>query len=282
MSWLSLPELEEASLEGASSAGDQYVPWNETATASRCCSPASGTGYCLASPSGMTSPLSTGVHGDGGSTSLLADSPARITAAQAEPRSERDLTVRSLACGGSSPASLRKCNLTTSSLRTFQTCGHYGQVWTSSYKTLTSSGSMRDGLCLLEKKQVPRTFADAFGLLPTPEMTQADYDAEWAREQKLAKKAGKLADEAKFRSKMKGSPGRLPTPTAKGNQLASSMMKHPSGRRLRALLETLGFPPGHLHPAMLEWSMGWPQGWTALQPLEMDKFQEWFKSHGRL
>jgi hypothetical protein len=29
-----------------------------------------------------------------------------------------------------------------------------------------------------------------------------------------------------------------------------------------------------------EWLMGWPIGWTDLQPLETDKFQQWLDSHG--
>ena len=30
-----------------------------------------------------------------------------------------------------------------------------------------------------------------------------------------------------------------------------------------------------------EWLMGWPIGWTDLKPLEMDKFQQWYDSHGK-
>ena len=37
---------------------------------------------------------------------------------------------------------------------------------------------------------------------------------------------------------------------------------------------------GHLNPEWLEWFMGWPMGWTGLEPLEMDKYQEWLQSHG--
>lgn len=38
---------------------------------------------------------------------------------------------------------------------------------------------------------------------------------------------------------------------------------------------------GHLNPEWLEWFMGWPMGWTGLEPLETDKFQEWWQQHGR-
>jgi hypothetical protein len=34
-------------------------------------------------------------------------------------------------------------------------------------------------------------------------------------------------------------------------------------------------------PELPEWVMGWPVGWTALEPLEMDRFQQWQLSHGK-
>jgi hypothetical protein len=37
---------------------------------------------------------------------------------------------------------------------------------------------------------------------------------------------------------------------------------------------------GHLNPEWLEWFMGWPMGWTGLEPLEMGKYREWLQSHG--
>ena len=38
---------------------------------------------------------------------------------------------------------------------------------------------------------------------------------------------------------------------------------------------------GQLNPAWVEWLMGWPIGHTDLQPLEMDRFQEWQRLHSR-
>ena len=38
---------------------------------------------------------------------------------------------------------------------------------------------------------------------------------------------------------------------------------------------------GSLNPTWVEWLMGWPLGWTDLKPLEMDKFRQWQRSHGR-
>jgi hypothetical protein len=35
-----------------------------------------------------------------------------------------------------------------------------------------------------------------------------------------------------------------------------------------------------MNPDWVEWLMGWPIGWTALQPLAMDRFLEWQQQHG--
>lgn len=37
---------------------------------------------------------------------------------------------------------------------------------------------------------------------------------------------------------------------------------------------------GRLNPEWVDWLVGWPIGWTALQPLETHKFQEWLQQHG--
>ena len=37
---------------------------------------------------------------------------------------------------------------------------------------------------------------------------------------------------------------------------------------------------GKLNPAWVEWLMGWPLGWTDLNPLAMDKFRQWQQQHG--
>jgi len=38
---------------------------------------------------------------------------------------------------------------------------------------------------------------------------------------------------------------------------------------------------GQLNPRWVEWLMGWPIGWTDLKPLEMDKYQQWLRQHGK-
>jgi hypothetical protein len=41
-----------------------------------------------------------------------------------------------------------------------------------------------------------------------------------------------------------------------------------------------GLNGGKLNPTWVEWLMGFPLGWTDLQPLAMDKFQQWCELHG--
>jgi hypothetical protein len=47
-------------------------------------------------------------------------------------------------------------------------------------------------------------------------------------------------------------------------------------RRAISKLENIG----QLNPEWIEWFMGWPMGWTELEPLGTDKFQEWQQLHG--
>ena len=89
-------------------------------------------------------------------------------------------------------------------------------------------------------------------------------------------------------SKMSGSslvqqvntPTRWPTPTAtdatKWN-LKTAEERKQKGQSVR-LCNAVN-AGGRLNPLWVEWLMGWPLGWTALKPLEMDRFQQWSSSH---
>lgn len=67
--------------------------------------------------------------------------------------------------------------------------------------------------------------------------------------------------------------GFLHTPTATGNYCAPSMQKWPSARNYKRAF-------GVVTPESHEWLMGWPIGWTALQPLETGKSQSLQPMHG--
>jgi hypothetical protein len=95
----------------------------------------------------------------------------------------------------------------------------------------------------------------------------------------------------------------LPTPTGAGNEGSPSMQKWPAHRALAAMVPTptaqlygynrggaagrVGKPrpsletlTGGVSLPLREWLMGWPIGWTALEPLATDRFLEWQSSHG--
>lgn len=49
--------------------------------------------------------------------------------------------------------------------------------------------------------------------------------------------------------------------------------------RIVLMEEQVNSDGGILNPDWVEWLMGWPPGWTDLQPLAMDKFQRWLRLH---
>ncbi len=98
--------------------------------------------------------------------------------------------------------------------------------------------------------------------------------------------------------------GFWPTPTARdwkesGNEPAAQARKSPSMPAAVRMKEPVQseegvWCPGHwwiplptqkigglLNPAWVEWLMGWPTGWTALERLETAKFQQWLSAHGK-
>ena len=76
----------------------------------------------------------------------------------------------------------------------------------------------------------------------------------------------------------------LPTPTAShygttnnGRRGDGSIYKTAGTPSLHTMARRAG---GRLSPAFTEAMMGWPVGWTDLEPLATDKFREWLLSHG--
>jgi hypothetical protein len=68
-------------------------------------------------------------------------------------------------------------------------------------------------------------------------------------------------------------PLRLNTPTAQDAKC--------NGTESQAERDSLNAEVGGpLNPEWVEWLMGWPIGWTGLAPLAMDRFQQWWRSHG--
>jgi len=76
-----------------------------------------------------------------------------------------------------------------------------------------------------------------------------------------------------------------PTPTSRDHKdgTAKSCENVPVNALLGRAVHVGGTPTPQmtLNPAWVEWLMGWPIGFTDLEPLAMDRFQQWLRSHGR-
>ena len=66
----------------------------------------------------------------------------------------------------------------------------------------------------------------------------------------------------------------LPTPT--GHNSKEGAYPAEFTRNTPTLAAQIG---GKINPDWNEWRMEWPIGWSALKPLEMDKFQSWLHAH---
>ena len=67
----------------------------------------------------------------------------------------------------------------------------------------------------------------------------------------------------------------LPTPTANDAKNTGGPGQH--RRNTAPLNARVG---GKLSPMWVAWLMGWPIGWTGLEPLGTDRFLAWQRSHG--
>lgn len=67
--------------------------------------------------------------------------------------------------------------------------------------------------------------------------------------------------------------GYLATPTATANQGCPSMRIWPGCARLQSIF-------GGVTPDLWDWMMGFPAGWSDLQPLAMHKYRQWLELHG--
>jgi len=77
-----------------------------------------------------------------------------------------------------------------------------------------------------------------------------------------------------------GSGSLIPTPTAcdgKGSGMSAFTRGHQQNLR-----DWFRMNHGFLYPPVraVEYLMAWPIGWTDLEPLAMDKYQQWYDAHG--
>jgi hypothetical protein len=241
------------------------------------CSPGNATAFSLASQSGTTSEHSMAIHGEAKSMSSVADSHARTSARPAHEPGLKEIVPVS---GESSRASLRKSSRRTSSSKTRHTFVLAGL--SSSCKTLPAWGLMQDGVCSELKTSERPILEKGCGLLPTP--TGADNEAspsmsKWPAHRWLMEFYARLPS-PRATDANRGGRGDL-LQAWRGNSNSHFSLPTPTAghtEKVRLSLESLTGGPWI---SFREWMMGWPIGWTALQPLETGRFQEWRGWHGR-
>ncbi len=187
--------------------------------------------------------------------------------------------------------------------RTYQVClltlmpDEFTETW-------PKAGMTVDGVGYLLPKQEHRIAAIDGGALPTPtnsmmtlgDMEQARY-AGSDPNRPTYQEANRTWPTPQAHDHHKGDPKRVgrygtkhggrnlndeaamwPTPSA-SDWKGSSKAGQRRGQLTDPAMNVIP-PGGSLNPMWVEWLMGWPLGWTALEPLEMDKFQQWCEQHG--
>ena len=276
MSWLFSAALVAAYSEASSSGGERSAPSNANSTPppSLLRGKRMGIFQHFQSGGGIFA-SSTDAHGAALLTWFRADFRAWTfplpAKAPASPENTPDF-------GGKWPESLAKYDRATSSWKTLPSSRRAASK--SSWATWPAWGMMRDGECwplnkpsFLVELQQSITIAKESGSserVPTPIAT----DAEKCPSDSLSRAVNPTLQKS-FRRR----PLKVPTSTARDYRSPGLPEKRQARMDARAqpLTEVVG---GQLNPDWVEWLMGWPIGWTDLEPLETGRFREWRRWHG--
>lgn len=163
--------------------------------------------------------------------------------------------------------SLARFDLDSCSWKTPQSSEARDLHWSS--VNLPKSGMLRGGTLSALPEWEAHTSAKDSSSLPTLTKTNASGNCFTPDRGQRGKERLSLAGMSKR--------GLLPTlckSDSKGQSGAGHLAQHGMKRTSDAFL---GQP---LTPKFCEWFMGFPEGWTELNPLETAKFREWSKKHG--
>jgi hypothetical protein len=249
MNSLCSQEQEAASLVENSLDGEQSVPLSGKPTQQAYCAPDKMTAFSRLSRFGMTYKPLTADLGEELLTLYREDFLARTLVPQEKAQ---ELKENDQECGEKWRGSFTKFNPNMSLWKTHQ-CSLAGDLESFS-ETWPRWGLMRDGECWdMTNLEVNKEETES-GLLPTPVKS---LFAHWS------------SAKAKFFNNGKRKSG-----VKVGSILWWEMTEQ--HLRLGGLEDKKMIPD----PSCGEVVMGWPMGWTELQQLETDKFQEWQLQHG--
>lgn len=195
---------------------------------------------------GMTCVLSTVNRGTESQTLYAAVSHVKTLASQEQ---EKDLTENEADYGPKCSESLARYNQRSSLWKTrqlslFGGLAEYSETW-------PRWGSIVNGELFQRQALEPHTYGNESGLWPTPCKTNA-----------LAG-FSPLSMERKERGETRPSGAKIGTDLKWDRRTIPFLWRNKT-----------------INPILPEWLMGWIIGWTELRPLEMDKFQQWYKRHG--
>ena len=279
MSWHFSQAVEAAFSEATCWDGEQSAPLSPTTTPDGCSWPAKMTAACDLSLFGTTCPASTGSPGLDVWMSSLVVSHAKTSALpereQESPGQDRDSGVSLL--GSLARFDRDSYSWKTPQLSLLGGSEPFSEIW-------PRWGLMRDGVCWEQMKPPSRLIAErsrsatrgiesgswVADRAPTPTVcgnynrkgaspTSGDGLATWVRQ-------------------------RLPTPRCHDAKVMGPSELNRNSVRLAAMVKwpkESQQPGGPLNPEWVEWLMGWPIGWTALEALDRGRFQQWKCAHGR-
>lgn len=288
MSWHFSQALEAEFLAENCSDGEQFAPWNSLPFALDDSRSAKMKETCHRSPFGTMFVPSTDALG----AELLTWFQAAFRA-KTFPAPERAPESKEVApvCGPKWRALSVKLAPNGSWLKIRPSSHQEGSE--QSCETWPKWGSMRNGECWERLTPERPTSGKESGLLPTiraidgerggrGDLIQAVRGNEnshfrlWSTPQARDFRKGKASrwkNPARTKN-LNDQVATFPTPCARDWKSGTGAKERP-GHAL-PLSSAIG---GQLNPDWVEWLMGWPIGWTACEPLETDRFQQWPQWH---
>lgn len=276
MSWLFSRALVAAYSAASCSVGAPSAPSNSTPTPQAYCSPDKMKAYSRLSRFGMTFGVLTAGHGEALLTWFLEGSLARTFHPPAKGRAS---TAREAASGARWHESFARFDRNSHSWKTLQ-CSllagldAYSETW-------PKWGMMRRGVCWELPTSARPMSANASGYSPATPRWPTPMAGD-------SKKNGSPGDMKSRLPSLAAVVKMHPTPQAsdgeKWNNKTEAERKR-QGHQVR-LCNALSTPRdrvgGNLNPTWVEWLMGWPLGWTGLEPLATDRFRQWRQAHSSI
>jgi len=284
MSWLFSRVLVEEYLGANSLDGEQSAPLSGNPIQQAYLSPDKMMDFSRLSRFGMTYKPLTADRGEELLTLYLGDFLAKTSA---QPRvKEMDLMESDQVCGEKWHGSFTKYDHDSSLWKTHQhslvgDLDEFSETW-------PRWGLMRDGECWEQPMLELRTSETESGSWPTPTASQMPCEGTvrimrkaWEQGKVTLEEASIIAGRDVRKAQGKVPMWRTPDTGAGGTSglLKKGITHRENGQPIQVrLADQVG---GKLNPTWVEWLMGWPLGWTDLNPLETDKYQRWLDAHGK-